>query len=92
MPFDLSHHLTRLADDPTLLQRVWFDRGAGPVPDGATQTDFPRLVIVLDGEITDGSDPVLLAENDVLYLPAGHWNVPQWYQPATTLTIHFEKQ
>jgi len=92
MPFDLSHHLTRLADDPTLLQRVWFDRGAGPVPDGATQTDFPRLVIVLDGEITDGSDPVLLAENEVLYLPAGHWNAPQWYQPATTLTIHFEKQ
>lgn len=92
MSFDLIHHLTRLAEDPALLQRVWFDRGAGAAPDGALLTDFPRLEIVLNGEIADGSEPVVMAENDVLYIPAGHWNLLQWRKPATTLSIHFEKQ
>lgn len=92
MSYDLSHHLTRFAEDAALLQRVWFARGAGPVPAGALQTDFPRLEIVLDGEITDGSEPAVMAENDVLFIPAGHWNAPQCRQPATLLNIHFEKQ
>ncbi|MEG3387541.1 hypothetical protein V5H41_29295, partial [Salmonella enterica] len=28
---------------------------------------------------------------DVLYVPAGGWNIPQWQAPVTTLSILFGK-
>jgi hypothetical protein len=30
--------------------------------------------------------------HDVLYIPAGGWNDPQWLSPSTLLTILFGKQ
>lgn len=54
--------------------------------------DFPRLEIVLEGELTDMSITAPLIPCDVLYVPAGGWNIPQWQTPVTTLSILFGKQ
>lgn len=68
----------------------YFAQGNGSVPPLAFQVDFPRLEIALAGEICDG--PFVLREHDMLFVPAGSWNCPQWSAPATSLSILFGKQ
>ncbi|WP_318368161.1 AraC family transcriptional regulator [Enterobacter sp.] len=92
MHHDVSHLLARLLTGPSPLQRVWFASMTGPVPDLAFQVDFPRLEIVLEGQVTDAAIDGVLSERDALFVPAGGWNAPQWQQPATTLSILFGKQ
>lgn len=46
---------------------------------------------MLEGSVKDQAACVL-QQGDVLYVPAGGWNDPQWQTPATTLSILFGKQ
>jgi AraC-like DNA-binding protein len=95
MNYDVSHLLSRLINGPTPLHQICFIGATGPAPSLALQVDFPRLEIVLEGKLDDlgmaGETP-LMVEHDVLYVPAGSWNFPQWSTPATTLSILFGKQ
>lgn len=95
MNYDVSHLLSRLISGPTPLHQICFIGATGPAPSLALQVDFPRLEIVLEGKLDDlgmaGETP-LMVEHDVLYVPAGSWNFPQWSTPATTLSILFGKQ
>lgn len=74
---------------------VYFASTSSSTPELAYQVDFPRLEIVLEGEFTDngvaGASATLLP-CDVLFVPAGGWNFPQWLTPVTTLSILFGKQ
>ena len=92
---DVSHLLSRLINGPASLRQVYFASSSGATPELAYQGDFPRLEIVLEGEFTDngvaGTSATLLP-CDVLFIPAGGWNFPQWLTPVTTLSILFGKQ
>lgn len=92
---DLSHLLSRFADGDRPLGRVFFARGCGTPPNLSWQVDFPRLEMILDGTCTDAAIApagTTLAENDVLYVPAGSWNLPRLQTPVTSLSILFGKQ
>lgn len=95
MYHDVSHLLSRLINGPTPLRQVYFASTSSSTPELAYQVDFPRLEIVLEGEFTDngvaGASATLLP-CDVLFVPAGSWNFPQWLTPVTTLSILFGKQ
>lgn len=95
MNYDVSDLLTRLISGQTPLRQICFATAAGPAPASALQVDFPRLEIVLEGTLTDLSingETSLMSEQDVLYIPAGGWNAPQWQMPVTTLSVLFGKQ
>lgn len=95
MYHDVSHLLSRLINGPMPLRQVFFANTSGTAPELAYQVDFPRLEMVLEGEFTDTgipAAPVTLIAGDVLYVPAGSWNFPQWQTPVTTLSILFGKQ
>ena len=95
MYHDVSHLLSRLINGPTPLRQVYFASTSSSTPELAYQVDFPRLEIVLEGEFTDngvaGASATLLP-CDVIFVPAGGWNFPQWLTPVTTLSILFGKQ
>lgn len=91
MPHDISHILTDLISGVSLLRQVHFANPAAPAPELALQVDFPRLEIVLEGTVEDRAAHEL-QQHDVMYVPAGSWNSPQWKRPATTLSILFGKQ
>ncbi|KMK09529.1 helix-turn-helix transcriptional regulator [Pluralibacter gergoviae] len=66
-----------------------------PAPALSMCVPFPRLEIVLEGEVRDGCLPAgddHLRAQQALYIPAGRWNLPQWDAPALTLSILFSKQ
>lgn len=91
MQQDISQILTDLINGALPLHQVYFANAATPAPELALQVDFPRLEIVLEGVVEDSASSAL-QKNDVLYVPAGGWNHPQWKNPATTLSILFGKQ
>ena len=95
MYHDVSHLLSRLINGPAPLRQVYFASTTSTTPELAYQVDFPRLEIVLEGEFIDngvtGASATLLP-CDVLFVPAGSWNFPQWLTPVTTLSILFGKQ
>ncbi len=82
MYHDVSYLLSRLINGPLSLRQIYFASSNGPVPDLAYQVDFPRLEIVLEGEFIDTGAGAALVPGDVLYVPAGGWNFPQWQAPA----------
>ncbi|MBC1187182.1 helix-turn-helix transcriptional regulator [Kluyvera sichuanensis] len=92
MLFDINPLLSHIASGATPLQKIWFAGNHAPVPEMAFQVDFPRLEILLEGQLTDAAlgEPMLTL--DALYVPAGGWNFPQWQSPVTTLSILFGKQ
>jgi AraC-like DNA-binding protein len=95
MYHDISHLLAHLINGPTPLRQIYFASTSSPTPELAYQVDFPRLEIVLEGEFTDhgvAGASATLRPGDVLYVPAGGWNFPQWLTPVTTLSILFSKQ
>ncbi|HED1543752.1 TPA: helix-turn-helix transcriptional regulator [Kluyvera cryocrescens] len=95
MFFDINPLLSHIASGTTPLQKIWFATSHTPVPDMAFQVDFPRLEIVLSGELADAGlhgDEVRMNGLDALYVPAGGWNYPLWDRPATTLSVLFGKQ
>lgn len=91
MHHDIAHILTDLINGIKPLRQVHFANPAISAPELALQVDFPRLEIVIEGSIKDQAGCVL-QQGDVLYVPAGGWNNPQWQVPATTLSILFGKQ
>ena len=95
MYHDISHLLARLINGPTPLRQIYFASTSSSTPELAYQVDIPRLEIVLEGDLTDqgitGAVATLLP-GDVLFVPAGGWNFPQWLTPVTTLSILFSKQ
>ena len=92
MYHDVSHLLSRLINGPTPLRQVYFASASSSTPELAYQVDFPRLEIVLEGEFADSGIDKVLTPGDVLFVPAGGWNIPQWATPVTTLSILFGKQ
>ena len=95
MNYDVSHLLTRLISGQIPLRHICFATATGPAPASALQVDFPRLEIVLEGTLTDmgiNGETSLMSEQDVLYIPAGGWNAPQWQKPVTMLSVLFGKQ
>ena len=92
MYHDVSYLLSRLINGPLSLRQIYFASSNGPAPDLAYQVDFPRLEIVLEGEFIDTGAGAALVPGDVLYVPAGGWNFPQWQAPATTFSVLFGKQ
>lgn len=92
MYHDVSYLLSRLINGPLSLRQIYFASSNGLVPDLAYQVDFPRLEIVLEGEFIDTGAGAALVPGDVLYVPAGGWNFPQWQAPATTFSVLFGKQ
>ena len=74
---------------------VHFPATQQPPPRLALTVPFPRLELIVAGEISDGCLPLHsppLTAPAALYIPAGKWNFPQWQAPATTLSILFGKQ
>lgn len=74
---------------------VRFPEPTFSAPDLAFRVPFPRLEVVIEGEVEDQCLPLsdnTLTRNQVLYVPAGKWSFPQWTRPATTLSILFSKQ
>ncbi|WP_242503835.1 AraC family transcriptional regulator, partial [Citrobacter freundii] len=92
MYHDVSHLLSRLINGPTPLRQIYFASTNSTTPELAYQVDFPRLEIVLEGEFADSGIDKVLTPGDVLFVPAGGWNIPQWATPVTTLSILFGKQ
>ena len=91
MHHDITQILTNLINGTTPLRQVHFANSATSAPELALQVDFPRLEIAIEGSMQDQAGCVL-QQGDVLYVPAGGWNNPQWQAPATTLSILFGKQ
>lgn len=91
MHHDITRILTDLINSTTPLRQVHFANPAISAPELALQVDFPRLEIVIEGSMKDLA-ACILQQGDVLYVPAGGWNNPQWQAPATTLSILFGKQ
>ncbi|HAT4017190.1 TPA: helix-turn-helix domain-containing protein [Citrobacter freundii] len=92
MYHDVSHLLSRLINGPTPLRQIYFASTTSTTPELAYQVDFPRLEIVLEGEFADSGIDKVLTPGDVLFVPAGGWNIPQWVTSVTTLSILFGKQ
>ena len=92
MYHNISHLLSRLINGPTPLRQIYFASTTSTTPELAYQVDFPRLEIVLEGEFADSGIDKVLTPGDVLFVPAGGWNFPQWVTSVTTLSILFGKQ
>lgn len=92
MYHNISHLLSRLINGPLPLHQVYFASSNAATPELAYKVDFPRLEIVLEGQLSDTGIGNILVPGDVLYVPAGGWNLPQWQTPVTMLTILFAKQ
>lgn len=99
MKHPLEAVLAPLLDDPSGVRQVYFAGNQQPAPALAYQVNFPRLELVLSGELDmtwqgsqgDGQQRRLLP-GDVLFVPARGWNNPNWQRPVTTLSLLFGKQ
>ncbi|CNH33638.1 helix-turn-helix transcriptional regulator [Yersinia pekkanenii] len=75
--------------------RIRFPNNIKDIPSLAFQVNFPRLEIILDGNLSElclYKPDNILHKNDVLYVPANSWNFSVWSEPASTLSILFGKQ
>lgn len=91
---DLPDILHRLIGQKDYLQ-VRFPEPDISVPALAFNVPFPRLEIVLEGQLNEQGLPLAastLTTLQVLYVQAGKWTLPQWTGPATTLSILFGRQ
>ncbi|CAI1073714.1 helix-turn-helix transcriptional regulator [Serratia entomophila] len=94
MQQDIESILSQLIADKAAV-RVRFPDSAAGIPPLAFKVNFPRLEIVLQGELHDLCLPEsekTLRQNQALYIPAGRWNLPNWQAPTTTLSILFSKK
>lgn len=94
MSDNISALLRQLAAGPSQL-RARFAQPALLPPPMAQTVSFPRLEIVIDGAVNEPCLPPgddILTGGDVLFIPAGKWNAPQWNLPVTTLSVLFSKQ
>ncbi|EPH2971892.1 helix-turn-helix transcriptional regulator [Klebsiella pneumoniae] len=95
MDNDINQLIDALLKKQTSLGRVYFAGETRPPAEPVVQVDFPRLNILLDGQLPDqalGDNAPLLEAHDVLYIPGDSWNCPQWQAPCLLLSILFAKQ
>ena len=95
MDIDINQAIDSFIKGPAVIGKVRFSTETRPASEKAVSVDFPRLEIMLEGQVSDPAvkaDPAQLTPHDVLYIPAGGWNDPQWLVPSTLLTILFGKQ
>ncbi|TDQ26841.1 helix-turn-helix protein [Raoultella sp. BIGb0149] len=91
---DLPEILHRLVNQQDTLQ-IRFPEPDVSVPELAYKVPFPRLEIVLDGELRERGLPLSdsqLTLSQALYVQAGKWTLPEWTGPASTLSILFGRQ
>lgn len=87
--------MTSIAHAREGLTRVYFSAPCARAPLLAYRVDFPRLEMVLSGELVDGCQPEgagPLKAGEGIFIPAGFWNIPLWRAPVRTLSILFGKQ
>ena len=95
MDNDINQLIDALLKKQTSLGRVYFAGETRSPAEPVVQVDFPRLNILLDGQLPDqalGDNAPLLEAHDVLYIPGDSWNCPQWQAPCLLLSILFAKQ
>ncbi|HHG8772672.1 TPA: helix-turn-helix transcriptional regulator [Raoultella planticola] len=95
MDTDLNQLIDTLIKGPAALRQIFFATENRPVADKVSQVDFPRLEIVLEGQLSDAgvkADPPMLTQYDVLFVATGRWNFPRWHTPCAILSIVFGKQ
>ena len=91
---DLADILNRLVNQKDNLH-VRFPDPDISEPELAFKVPFPRLEIVLEGELKESGLPLsetMLSASQVLYVQAGKWTLPEWTAPASTLSILFGRQ
>jgi AraC-like DNA-binding protein len=91
--------LKTLISEPQLINRIFFASSQQTVPELAYKVNFPRLEVILEGDLYMEWKPGqanINAQNlhagDVLFVPEKAWNYPHWEKPVTTLSILFGKQ
>jgi len=91
--------LEHYSNEATAIRGVYFAGNLPTPPPLAYQVHFPRIEIVLIGELNMevgnnvGVDTeYTLQQGEVLYLPAESWNKPVWTKPVVTLTLMAGKQ
>ena len=85
MDNDINQLIDALLKKQTSLGRVYFAGETRSPAEPVVQVDFPRLNILLDGQLPDqalGDNTPLLEAHDVLYIPGDSWNCPQWQAPC----------
>lgn len=95
MDNDINQLIDALLKKQTSLGRVYFAGETRSPAEPVVQVDFPRLNILLDGQLRDqalGDTAPPLETHDVLYIPGDSWNCPQWQAPCLLLSILFAKQ
>lgn len=91
--------LEHYAKDAQAISGVYFAGNLPTPPPLAYQVHFPRIEMVLVGELdmevgnSIGVDSqYTLKQGSVLYLPAESWNKPIWKKPVVTMTVMAGKQ
>ncbi|SVM42852.1 transcriptional regulator [Klebsiella pneumoniae] len=95
MNSDINQAIDSFIKGPAVIGKIRFSTETRPASENALCVDFPRLEIMLAGQLHDpaiNAERTQLMPHDVLYIPAGGWNDPQWMTPSTLLTILFGKQ
>ncbi|HEI8867976.1 AraC family transcriptional regulator [Serratia sp. AKBS12] len=98
MKHPLVSVLSPMLDDVKGIGQVYFAGNQKTAPELAYQVNFPRLELVVDGELRvewEGNLDVVqhaLRPGDALFVPAQGWNIPHWQRPVTTLSLLFGKQ
>ena len=90
----LANILNRLVNQKDNLHVRFHDPDISE-PALAFKVPFPRLEIVLEGELKENGLPLsetMLSASQVLYVQAGKWTLPEWTAPASTLSILFGRQ
>ena len=95
----LLQALNHYKDESMSLGNVYYAGTLPEPPQLAYQVHFPRIEMVLAGEIemelgtqTGVEQRHVFHQGDVIYLPAESWNQPTWNKPVVTLTVMVGKQ
>ncbi len=95
----LLEALNYYKDETTLLGNVYYAGMQPKPPELAYQVHFPRIEMVLVGEIemelgsyTGAEQRRVFKQGDIIYLPAESWNQPTWEKPVVTMTVMAGKQ
>lgn len=95
MDNSINQLIDSLVKKQTCIAEVHFTGESRPPADAAIKVDFPRLNIVIEGQLYDlalGDNAAPLQPRDVLYIAGDSWNWPQWQTPCLQLSILFGKQ
>ncbi|MFM2481364.1 helix-turn-helix transcriptional regulator [Celerinatantimonas sp. YJH-8] len=96
---DIERMLSRWIQDSSGLRQIEYARASGHPSSLAYHVDFPRLELVISGQVcmtVAGEDQesrsIVQTPQMVLFVPKDGWNEPDWDQPVRTLSLLFGKQ